>query len=72
MTLTGGEPELQPAFASALIRLARYESINTLIETCGYVPWPNLERLLPHLDSVLFDLKQMDSTHQRQFTRVGK
>ena len=45
MTLSGGEPALQPAFAEALLRLAHDECINTAIETCGQVPWPNLERL---------------------------
>jgi pyruvate formate lyase activating enzyme len=71
MTLTGGEPAQQPAFAEALLRLARDEGIHTAIETCGDASWQNLARLLPHLDTVLFDVKQMDSAVHRAFTGVG-
>jgi pyruvate formate lyase activating enzyme len=68
MTLTGGEPALQPEFAEALLRLARDEGIHTAIETCGHVPWPNLARLLPFLDRVLYDVKHIDSALHRFFT----
>jgi pyruvate formate lyase activating enzyme len=71
MTLTGGEPALQPAFAEALLRLAREERIHTAIETCGHVPWRNLARLLPHLDAVLYDVKHTDSAVHRAFTGAG-
>jgi pyruvate formate lyase activating enzyme len=71
MTLTGGEPALQPAFAEALLRLAHEECINTAIETCGQVPWSHLERLLPYLDTVLFDVKQLDSATHRAHTGAG-
>jgi pyruvate formate lyase activating enzyme len=68
LTLTGGEPALQPGFAEALLRLAREEGIHTAVETCGCVPWPNLARLLPQLDVVLFDVKHLDSKIHREFT----
>jgi pyruvate formate lyase activating enzyme len=71
MTLTGGEPVLQPQFAEALLRLARADCIHTAIETCGHYPWPALERLLPYLDLVLFDVKHMDSAVHRAHTGVG-
>jgi pyruvate formate lyase activating enzyme len=71
MTLSGGEPALQPAFAEALLRLAREECINTAMETCGQAPWANFERLLPHLDTVLFDVKHLDSATHRAFTGAG-
>jgi pyruvate formate lyase activating enzyme len=71
MTLTGGEPALQPAFAEALLRLAHEECIDAAIETCGQVPWSHLERLLPYLDTVLFDVKQLDSATHRAYTGAG-
>ena len=71
LTLTGGEPSMQPDFAEALLRLAREEGIRTAIETCGCVPWPSLARLLPHLDIVLYDVKQIDSEIHRLFTGAG-
>jgi pyruvate formate lyase activating enzyme len=60
VTLTGGEPALQPEFAEAVLRLAREEGLHTAMETCGYAPWSNYEPLLPHLDLVLYDIKHMD------------
>jgi pyruvate formate lyase activating enzyme len=71
MTLTGGEPALQSAFAEALLRLAHEEHIHTAIETCGHAPWRNLARLLPHLDTILFDVKHMDPAVHRAFTGAG-
>jgi pyruvate formate lyase activating enzyme len=71
MTLTGGEPALQPDFAEALLRLARQEGIQTAIETCGCVPWRNLAHLLPYLDEVLFDVKHIDCEVHRAFTGAG-
>ncbi len=65
MTLTGGEPTMQPHLAKALLRLAKAEGISTAMETCGHIQWPVLERLWPFLDNLLFDLKHVDSdTHQ--------
>lgn len=71
MTLTGGEPAMQPCLAEALLRLAKAESISTAIETCGHTTWAVWERLLPYLDTILFDLKHMDSAIHRVFTGVG-
>lgn len=71
MTLTGGEPLLQPRLAEALLRLAKAESITTAIETCGYATWQTFARLVPYLDSILFDLKHMDDTLHRVWTGVG-
>ena len=71
ITLTGGEPMLQPEFATAILRLAHAEYIHITIETCGHVPWSLFEQVLPHLDLVLYDLKHMDSDQHRKGTGVG-
>ena len=68
LTLTGGEPTLQPEFAEAILRLAKYEGLHTAIETCGAVRWQNIARLLPHLDLVLFDLKHVNRRAHERFT----
>lgn len=70
MTLTGGEPTAQPIFAEALLRLAKRSGLSTAMETCGHTRWKVLERLLPHLDLVLFDLKHMDGDVHREWTGV--
>jgi glycyl-radical enzyme activating protein/glucokinase-like ROK family protein len=68
MTLTGGEPTAQPVFAEALLRLAKTAGLSTAMETCGHTRWKVFERLLPHLDLVLFDLKHLDPEIHRQWT----
>jgi glycyl-radical enzyme activating protein/glucokinase-like ROK family protein len=71
LTLTGGEPLLQPAFAKALLRLAKAEGLNTAIETTGNAPWETLETVNPYVDLWLFDLKNMDSPAHRKWTGLG-
>jgi pyruvate formate lyase activating enzyme len=71
LTLTGGEPTMQPCMAESLLRLAGAEYLSTAIETCGHTTWAVWERLLPYLDTILFDLKHVDSDIHRAFTGVG-
>jgi pyruvate formate lyase activating enzyme len=68
LTLTGGEPTVQPQMCEALLRLAKEEGIATAMETCGHTQWPVYERLLPFLDLVLFDVKHHDSDMHRRHT----
>jgi pyruvate formate lyase activating enzyme len=71
MTLTGGEPTMQPHLAEALLILARNAGLTTAMETCGHTRWSVFESLLPHLDTVLFDVKHLDSETHRRATGVG-
>jgi pyruvate formate lyase activating enzyme len=68
VTLSGGEPLAQPAFAAALLRACHERNIHTAIETCGYVDWEAFETVLPYVDLFLFDLKHTDSAAHRQLT----
>lgn len=68
LTLTGGEATMQPAFAEALLRLARAEGIHTALETSGHTQWAVFARLLPHLDLLLYDVKHVDSELHRRYT----
>jgi pyruvate formate lyase activating enzyme len=66
VTLSGGEPTMQAEFAEAVLRGLRAAGINTALDTSGQCPSATLERLLPHTDLVLFDVKLLDSqAHQR-------
>ncbi len=71
VTLSGGEPALQPDFARAILARCKAEGLHTAIETCGNVPWENLAMLLPFTDLVMMDLKQMDAEKHRAATGVG-
>ena len=71
MTLSGGECVMQPDFAAALLKGAHERGINTAIETAGNIPWRFMEKILPHVDTVLHDLKIMDSERHKKWTGVG-
>ncbi len=68
LTLSGGECLLQPEFARALLMLSHAAGINTCIETAGYVSESALLSVLPHVDTVLLDIKHMDSKKHEAFT----
>jgi pyruvate formate lyase activating enzyme len=70
LTLTGGEPTMQPAFCAALLRLAKAEGIATAMETCGHTQWEVFAELLPLLDVLLFDVKQIDPVRHREHTGI--
>ena len=57
MTLSGGECLLQPDFSAALLAEAHARGFNTAIETACNVPWKFVEKVLPHVDTVLHDHK---------------
>ena len=66
VTLSGGEPAVQPDFAAALLAECRARSIPTAIQTAGWCSPDALGRMLRHTDLVLFDLKTVDpGVHQR-------
>lgn len=62
MTLSGGEPFMQPALAEALLRACHQENIHTAVETCLHVPWRSIMPSLPYIDLFLADLKHTDET----------
>lgn len=68
VTLSGGEPLLQPDFAFELLRRFREEKISTALDTCGMVSEEIFKEALPASELLLFDLKIMDSKLHRHFT----
>lgn len=65
LTLSGGEPLAQADFAAHLLRSAQYEGINTVIETSLAVPFAQVEKALPYLDTMYADLKHIDPEKHR-------
>lgn len=70
VTLSGGEPLLQPEFASALLQAAKRAGINTALETAGLAPWAVLEAVIPWVDYLLYDVKHLDSEVHKIYTGV--
>ncbi len=71
MTLSGGEPLLQGAFALALLQAAKAIGLHTCVETCLHVDAAILDRALPYVDLFLCDYKETDSERHRRWTGVG-
>lgn len=70
LTLSGGECLLQPDFAAALLAGAHQRGFNTAIETAFNVPWAFVEKVLPHVDTVLHDHKCTIPERHRKWTGV--
>lgn len=68
LTLSGGEPLVQPDFARELLREAKKGGLDTAVETCGWADWKALEGIAPYLNTVLYDVKCMDAEKHRTFT----
>ncbi len=68
MTLSGGEMLCQSDFAYALLRCAKQSSINTAVETTGFADYEKIEKMLPYIDTVLMDIKHIDSEKHKKFT----
>lgn len=71
VTLSGGEPLLQPDFAAEILEKCKAAGLHTAVETAGNVPWSTFERVLPYLDLVLFDLKSLDDGIHKELTGVS-
>ncbi|MBN1855808.1 MAG: glycyl-radical enzyme activating protein [Dehalococcoidia bacterium] len=70
VTLSGGEPTLQPDFAKALLQAFRQHGMDTAIETCGYADTRTFISVVEQVDHVFFDVKHMNSTRHMELTRV--
>ncbi len=57
LTLSGGEPLLQPAFAAELFRLCREAGLNTCLDTSGSLEGDAVDAVLAQTDRVLLDIK---------------
>lgn len=68
ITITGGEPMLQPDFVYALLTLSREAGFTTAMETCGFAPWQTVSRLAKLTDTFLYDLKCMDPRLHNRYT----
>ncbi|CAI8869732.1 glycyl-radical enzyme activating protein [Kosakonia quasisacchari] len=68
ITLSGGEPFMNPQLALQLLQASHQHGIHTAVETCLHVPWRYIEPSLPFVDLFLADLKHVDAAAFRQWT----
>lgn len=68
VTLSGGEPMLQPDFAAEILKKCKEHNIHTAVETAGNVKWDCFQKVLPYTDLVLFDIKCMNEKKHAEYT----
>ena len=68
VTFSGGEPMLQEDFLLALLKACQAQDLHTTVDTCGHVPTQAVNRIRPHVDLFLYDLKLIDDTRHREVT----
>ncbi len=71
VTLSGGEPTSQPEFALELLKRCKENGLHTALDTCGYVDWQTMKRILDYVDLVLYDIKHMDPAKHKMYTGVS-
>jgi pyruvate formate lyase activating enzyme len=68
VTLSGGEVLCQAEFAAELLERCQAHGLHTAIESAASASFDKIEKLLPHLDLYLMDIKHMDSEKHREYT----
>ncbi|SHE61613.1 glycyl-radical enzyme activating protein [Alkalibacter saccharofermentans] len=71
VTFSGGEPLLQIDFLEEVLNLCQTKNLSSAIETCGYVPWKNFERIAHLVEVFLFDIKSTNNIKHIEYTGVG-
>ena len=74
VTLSGGEVMTQDIdYIEELCRRIKKEGINIAIDTCGFAPEENYRRLLPYVDTFLYDIKSLnDEVHKKYMGQSNK
>lgn len=60
VTISGGECLCQAVFCAELLKALKEYGINTAVDTCGFVPKENIDKVLPYTDVFLYDIKAID------------
>ena len=71
VTLSGGEPLLQPEFAADIMKKCAEHSIHTALDTAGAVPLSVSQPALDAADLILLDIKSFDNDLCKQLTGRG-
>ena len=71
MTISGGEPLMQPEFTLNLLREAKKRNVHTCIETSGLAAWEKFRPILETLDYLIMDIKCISSEKHKEQTGIG-
>jgi pyruvate formate lyase activating enzyme len=70
ITVSGGEPTMQLDYVVHFLKKCKENGLSTALDTCGLTSKASFEQLLPYVDLILFDIKEIDSDKHKQFTGV--
>lgn len=68
LTISGGEPLMQPDFVHAIMAGAKAEGLHTALDTAGFLGHQASDDLLQEVDLVLLDIKSWDKDVYKQAT----
>jgi pyruvate formate lyase activating enzyme len=68
VTASGGEALSQADFVAELFKQCQDAYIHTCLDTCGYADTDAWQKVLPHTDLILYDLKLIDPVAHKKFT----
>jgi len=71
VTLSGGECLCHADYCAALLSALKAEGIHTAVDTCGFVPREAFDKVIPHTDIFLYDIKHIDDAKHREGTGQG-
>ncbi len=71
VTVSGGEPLMQPQFVTALFKKCRESGINTCLDTSGCIINGEISELLRFTDYCLLDIKYTDDERYRKYVGCG-
>lgn len=72
VTLSGGEPLMNIAFASELLQQCKRHNIHTLVETSGYFNWDEFETCIaPYCNTVYYDIKLIGEEDHKKYCGVS-
>lgn len=68
VTLSGGEPLVQPAFVREFLNLCAAGGITVGLETSGYFVWEDVKDFINKFDFIYYDIKHTDPEIHEQLT----
>ncbi len=71
VTLSGGEPLMQPKFIESLLKSLKNKGFHTCIDTCGYAESATFKKIMPLADLFLYDIKLIDDVQHVYYTGVS-
>lgn len=71
ITVSGGEPMLQPEFVLELFKICKENNVHTAIDTSGIFLNEKVKDVLKYTDLVLLDIKQINPNKYKELTSAS-